>query len=428
MAVIFVTVPAYLHAIGADKYGVLSLVWIVFGYFGVLDFGIGRAATAAISRASDRRDAVHIIWSAVILNAVLGALVAALGGAAFLAFARYSPGEMVDSVMLALPAMMFGIPVLMITATLNGALDAQERFKLSNGLQLAGTILYQVAPLLAAYWISTDVAVLIITVILARTVLLALYAIAVTRVFGLFASPSASIARMKALLVFGRTIAGVSILDPIFSRIDQIFIARFAGTEGVAAYSIAINSIGRISIFPFAMSRSIFPKLSTGKMEDHTGTLFNAMSRIIWIWFALCALAIVASDIAFELWLLRDPIAPTVASISKMFVVGLWANCLGALPYTALQAGGRSGSILKAHMAELPIYVVAMVVLTYSYGAYGAAIAYTLRSFADTLILWWITGFRLRQQSKYIGLFFALTAISILSENFRIELGLFFPN
>jgi len=423
IVVILVTVPHYLHAIGAEKYGALSLVWIVFGYFGILDFGVSRSVTTAISRAEGRQAKADIIWSATVLNTVWGAVIAVIGGGAFLAYAAHSSNEMVKDVVQALPLMMLGIPILMVTSTLNGALDGEERFKMANALQLTGSILYQVVPLLTAYYVSDSLPALITAVILCRFVLLALCGAVVGRLFDLLALFSVSKSTMTSLLKFGSSIAAVNILDPIFSRIDQVVIARLSGASDVAAYSIALNSIGRLSILPLAMSRSIFPKLSLGTMDDHRDDLFAAKNKIIWIWTGLCCAAILASDLVYYLWL-RDPIYADVSAVAKVFVVGLWANCLSILPYTALQAGGRSVSILKAHLAEMPFYVAALLALTYYYGPMGAAAAYGLRNFADYLILWKMCGYPLRRQGLFVALLAVVAAIACLASSLNLSASL----
>ncbi|MBV8232788.1 MAG: oligosaccharide flippase family protein, partial [Planctomycetaceae bacterium] len=49
LAVAVVTMPVLIRGLGTDRFGVLTLAWMVLGYFSLLDLGLGRALTKLVA-------------------------------------------------------------------------------------------------------------------------------------------------------------------------------------------------------------------------------------------------------------------------------------------------------------------------------------------------------------------------------------------
>src|SRR5271170_704766 len=69
-------VPIYIHTIGTDRYGIMSIVWLLLGYFGFLDFGLSRSSANALSKLAHAGPAerVPVLMTAFYLNIALGAV------------------------------------------------------------------------------------------------------------------------------------------------------------------------------------------------------------------------------------------------------------------------------------------------------------------------------------------------------------------
>lgn len=73
--------------------------------------------------------------------------------------------------------------------------------------------------------------------------------------------------------------------------------------------------------------------------------------------------------------------------IGQILCVGVFANSIGSMYYSVIHATGRADLTAKAHMVELPIYIISLIILGNLYGIVGVALAWSGRMLVDTIIL-----------------------------------------
>ena len=140
MIVGVVTVPIYLRLIGDARYGVLAIVWLFLGYFGLFDPGITRAALFHIARLNadeHAKERESVFWTALVVNlgfGLVGGIVLYLAARPLFMSTFKMPASMRGEVMAALPWLAASIPVSIVTAILGGALQARDRFGTYNAI------------------------------------------------------------------------------------------------------------------------------------------------------------------------------------------------------------------------------------------------------------------------------------------------------
>ena len=74
IVVALVIVPIYLHAVGAARYGVISILWALIGYTGFLDLGLSRASANALAkmRAAPQAERARVMATTLVVNFALG--------------------------------------------------------------------------------------------------------------------------------------------------------------------------------------------------------------------------------------------------------------------------------------------------------------------------------------------------------------------
>jgi len=148
-----IAMPLLLARLGVDRLGVLSLAWVVIGYFSMFDLGIGRATTqivAAHLAAGLAAKVPHVVTTALALLLLLGCA----GGAVLAVLAPWLvqralqlPDGLLQESRSALALLALTVPLVMLTSGLRGILEAERRFATVAALRAALGLISFLGPL-----------------------------------------------------------------------------------------------------------------------------------------------------------------------------------------------------------------------------------------------------------------------------------------
>jgi O-antigen/teichoic acid export membrane protein len=395
-AISLVTVPIYVRHVGAARYGVISITWVMLGYFGFLDLGLSRAATNALAKLHDAPQAerARILLTTLALNlgfGLAGSVILFFVGGYLFVHVILVPESLGPELAQSLPWIASLLPMALVSGVGIGALESRERFLMANALQVGVTSIIQVAPVVAAVVISPSLAVVIPAIALAQVFNVILTLIVVYHYEGPFSFREFDGRKARSLLGYGGWITLTNILSPILTSVDQFLIGSLSGVAAVTYYSVPMSLVTRSLIFPAALGRTFFPRMSGLGSAAATQLAQRAISALAYGHVAVCAPAIICAPLFFKYWI--GPEFATVASpVAQILLFGAWFNGLAFVAVTLLQSQGRPDLSAKIHLAEIAPFVAILWALVTKIGIDGAALAWTFRVIADALTMFWAAG------------------------------------
>jgi O-antigen/teichoic acid export membrane protein len=396
LAVALVTVPIYVRHIGDARYGVLSIVWMLLGYFGFLDLGLSRAAANALARLRDasQEARARVLVTTLVLNlglGLLGSFCLAIFGSYLLQHVLGVPEALKPEIEQAFPWIVGLFPLALVSGVGIGALESREHFLLANMLGVCGVSLGQVLPVTLAVMVSPSLAVVIPAAVIARALTVAAILIAVYRDEGPLSLAAFDRHQAGKLLSYGGWISVSGIISPILSSLDQFVIGSVLNVAAVAHYAVPMNLVTRSQVFAGALTRTLFPRMSSVGRDEAHSLASRALLSLAYGYGAICAPAIILTPIFFRYWIGAD-FAAIATPVAEILFFGAWINGLASVPYGLLQSQGRPDVTGKFHAAEVLPFVGILWSLTIAYGLNGAALAWTLRCAVDATCLFWAAG------------------------------------
>ncbi|WP_197489861.1 oligosaccharide flippase family protein [Erythrobacter neustonensis] len=390
------TIPLYISLIGTDRYGALLVGFVLLGYFGHVDFGLGRAITHRLS-SNKEESAVRagIVWSALVGAAgiaVLGGVVVFIAARVF--FGSFFEADEALRVEALAASWLFAmcVPIILFTGVSSGAVISLERFGTVSFATVVGNLLSQLLPLLVAALHLTDLSWLLGASVLGRLASLILIMTSMWRNFLLGQRLVASLQQLRSLFTYGSWIMVTAIVGPLMIMSDRLVIGAAVSAAAVVAYSVPFQIASRTAMLPGSVAQVLFPRLASQTPEQSLA-LGKVSVVVIGQLYAFMVVGLIClAGPLLQLWL-GDDLDPRSVLIGQIIIIGFWTNALAYVPFTLIQASGNSRFTGIMHLAELPVYLAMLFGLGLTIGLAGIALAFTLRTTLDCVVLFVKAGF-----------------------------------
>ncbi len=385
------SIPLIIKGIGKDRFGILTLAWVIIGYLSLLDLGIGRALTKVVSekigkgRLQEIPSTICTALAAMLLLSVCIGFIFGLN-THYIAFELLKvPFELKQETSDALLILAVFIPVIMISVGFRGILEAYQRFDLVNSVRIPLGIFSFVAPL-AVMPFSVKLPAIIGVLTAGR--------LAASFVqFYFCCKVDKNILRdyrlnpkiFGELIRFGGWMTVSNIINPLLIYLDRFIIGVLISTSAVAYYATPSEVITKIVLIPVALMSVLFPAISASYDIDRRRSAFlldSGLKYVFMITFPIVLTIVCFAPEGLRFWL-DESFGNQSLRVAQLLSTGMLFLCLGHVSFGFIQGAGRPRITGMLHICELPIYLIVVFSAIKIWGINGVAVTWALRTVFD---------------------------------------------
>lgn len=357
LAVAFLAMPATIHGLGVDRFGILGLAWAILGSAGVVDLALGRAVTKFASAALARSDRAGA--AVATRNAARAQLMLGLAGGITLAL--LTPW-LVESILEVSPALAgetravfllvaTAIPAVLVTGCFRGLLEALGRFDLVNAQRVAyGSMTFAIPWLgVALGWSLPEIVALLVG---ARFLSAVTHAVAAASQLHELREARAN-SSFGEIVLFGGHITAASLILSFHRMSDRFFVGAFRDLAAVGHFSVASEIALRLAVIPSSVIGASFPPLAAAMAARDNIAERAAIRRMSTLLLLLmgppCAILIVAAHPILAWWL-GAPMADAAATPLRLLAAGAFVASFAGIAIASLQAAGKPEIVTRLRL------------------------------------------------------------------------------
>jgi O-antigen/teichoic acid export membrane protein len=391
------SLPLLIKGLGTDRFGILTLVWMVIGYFSLFDLGLGRALTQIVAEKiglGEEEKLPSLIWTAslmMIILGVLGAIVVTILSPwlvfNILKVPKYLERETLNTFYL----LAASIPIVTSTAGHVGVLSALQRFDLINIIKTPMSIFMFLGPLIVLQW-TNNLFPVVLCLVVSRFVAWIMYTSSCIRTIPVITKGIKFEKKLlKELMAFGGWMTVTNVIGPFLVSIDRLLIGSLISVTAVSYYTTPYEVVTKLWIVPAAIVGVLFPAFSmsyANNVEQTIELLFKSKKYIAIVLFPIILAIITFAGFGLENWLGKSFSEKSTLTL-QWLAAGVFINSVAQVSYVFIQGIGKPEITAKIHCIQLPFYLLLLWALILKYGILGAALAWFTRIFIDTLMLFY---------------------------------------
>jgi O-antigen/teichoic acid export membrane protein len=398
LTVLLVAVPVYLRLLGAEAYGLASLLTTAVIAATALDLGLGATINRELARTMARPsgqapggDAAATLqaacWAVAITAGIGVAVVAPTVATRWLRFFTLSAVEVRGALVL-LGAI---VPALIMRGFYMAALNGLQRQGVANLVQASGSLVRGIATVLGLQLVAPTPRVFFVT----QLVVFYLEVAVLIAAFCAVRPPElrggrVRLATIRPLLGFSAGIAGTMLLGLSMTSMDQMILSAILPLSELGYYTLAVTVAAVLGHLVQPITTAIYPRFSqlfergdVRGARDHYHFFSQLVATIV---MPLGAVLVFFPDDVLTLWTRDADFARSGALVLSLRTVGTVLNTLMHVPHIAQLAFGWSALGAGANAVAALLFTPLLVVLSQRWGGSGAGVAWIVLNLGMFLV------------------------------------------
>ncbi|MBT9169717.1 MAG: putative membrane protein EpsK [Actinobacteria bacterium] len=394
LVVAVVTIPFIIQGLGIERFGLLSLAWVVLGYFAIFDLGLGRATTKFVAEAlgkGEEEQVPRVVWTAVtiqVLFGLLGAIVLASITPLLVERILNIPPALIKEAKDTFYLLSLSIPVILVSSSFRGVLEAAQRFDLVNIVRVPSSTLTFLLPLVGLF-LGFNLPGIVALILVVRLAELAVYVVMSIRFAPRLKRYSGSFALFPRLFSFGGWVTVTSIVGPVLVYLDHFLIGSLLSIAAVAFYAAPYRIVMQLWIVSGSLSMALFPAFSAlgaTRKEILQKLYIRSIKYLLLTTGPLVLILVVFAGSILQLWLGPD-FAQQSTLVLQILLLGALIGLLAPISGALIQGLGRPDILSKLYLLYLPLNIGLVWFLVQTMGIAGAALSFALRALIETVLL-----------------------------------------
>jgi O-antigen/teichoic acid export membrane protein len=402
----FIASPFVIRYLGTEAYGVLLIVAMVPSYFGFTSFGMGLASTKFGAEAYGNNDAAKeadvirtagyiTFWPTLIVTCIIILLAEIIVTDIFKIPSKY---QVVATTGLRMTSIAF------LFSTLTSVVNTPQLTRLKMGLNvlcnaIPRTLMTLLAPVVVYYGggiigstllaCITAIVIFILNLIISGKLLPSLYKLSIDKKL------------FQSLIQFGKGMILYDIAVMVVVNMEKFLLPAITGDPKQTAYfSIAATLANMTSMFTLAVGQTLIPAfsqmLAPEKKEALNALFARTFKGCLFVLMPVCIFLIVIAKPFLWLWAGQEF---GIHSAPPFYILmgGVFFSLLMFIPNSILLANGRTSLFGKLYAIEVVPYLLLTFLLIRQFGIFGAAFAWSLREFTNTIVFYFFS-------KKYTGI------------------------